>query len=55
MTIEHRKADILNTMFQSNLSNMVVNLATVIEENETLRAKVAALEKEVSDLKAPPM
>ena len=55
MTIEQRKAEILNQMFQVNLSNLVTNLATVIEENETLRAEKTALEKQIADLAKPPV
>lgn len=45
MPIDQRKAEILNQMFQVNITNLISNLAAVIEENEGLRAKVAELEK----------
>lgn len=46
ITIEHRKADILNQMFNQNLTALINNLAQLAEENEALKAKVTELEKE---------
>ena len=54
MTLEHRKAEILNQMFQGNVASLIASLATVIEENETLRAKLTELEKpKPADAPAP--
>lgn len=54
MTIEHRKADILNQMFQANASDLIANLATALEQIDALKAKVAELEKQVPAAAAPP-
>lgn len=48
MTIDHRKADILNQMFQNDLTNLVASLAAVLEERDALKAKVADLEAKLS-------
>lgn len=55
MNTEHRKTDILNKLFQMNITNLISNLATVVEENESLRAQVAALEQEKAALSALPV
>lgn len=45
MTLEHRKADICNQMFNQNLAGMVGNLAAAAEALEIAQAKIAEYEK----------
>lgn len=53
MTIEHRKAEIVAQVLNRNLTDLIGNLATALEANEILTAKVADQEKELASLKAP--
>lgn len=50
MTLEHRKADICNQMFNQNLTSLIHNLAKTAEELEIAQAKIAEYEAEKKKL-----
>lgn len=45
MTLEHRKAEIVNQLFQANVTALIGRVAALDEENEQLKQRIAELEK----------
>lgn len=45
MTIEQRKSEIVNQLFQANVAALIGRVAALDEENEQLKQIIAKLEK----------